>query len=118
MKSADMVEFDQLNIRKPRDAANIRGDVSKGTALPLSKYIIPSSCPSDKSLISQPDLCLRCDMPLTCFGTCRLYSGFAFDLAYCPYCKGYDFSAPERPDGPYNHQAFTLAQIFAETGRA
>lgn len=77
---------------------------------------VSTSLQSDNPPIPETELCTICGLPLVKFGTCRLYDGLTFELAYCIPCNTYDFHAPELPDGPYTHQAFTLAQIFAETG--
>lgn len=72
---------------------------------------------SDKSPISQPDKCLFCREVLFNFGSCRLYSGWAFDLLHCAECGRWYSKPPSKPRGPFLMQAFTFAQIVAEASR-
>lgn len=60
--------------------------------------------------------CQICHRLVVNYGTCRLYNGLLFELDFCPQCKTYGFSTPLHPEGSFTHQAFTLTQIFAETG--
>lgn len=89
--------------------------VSKEMLLNMTNPSLIVSPGFDKSPISQSDECLRCHKPLIDFGVCRLYDGLTFKLRYCKPCKTYDFQTALLGE-PLTHQAFTLTQIFAETG--
>ena len=87
--------------------------MSQRSVVPVSRSILtPDSIPVKKS-DPKPDLCLFCRDPLDAFGTCRLYSGWAFDLLHCAACGRWYSKPPSKPRGPFLFQAFQFVQIVA-----
>lgn len=110
------LQLTAIKQRTPSAATNSLG-MSQRSVLPVSFSILSPVCDSDKSSISQTELCPLCGETLISFGTCRLYTnGWTFDLRYCKPCKAYDFQSPTMPGKLAAHQAYTLTQIFSETG--
>jgi hypothetical protein len=113
--SADMLQSRPIENKTPARTGVL---YPKEGRVPMSSTILTPDSQSVKKPDEDPETCLHCLTPWISFGVCRLYSGWVFDLTYCPNCHRY-YSIPPHPllaKGPYAHQAYTFSQIKAETG--